>query len=106
MSNSRDLDKTEALRAELVQAIVEDLGATESIALPFANVIVDYLQREYPGERLYIPKPGRQYDVSQMEVELRNGADASRVAGRHGITVRHLRRLFPGGLPKGGAEAA
>lgn len=106
MSNSRDIDKTEALRAELIQAIVDDLGATEAIALPFANSIVAYLQREYAGERVYIPKPSRQYDLLQIEAGLRCGHSPSRVARDHGISLRQLQRMFPGGLPKPDDQAA
>lgn len=101
MSNtSRDADRTEALRSELVQGIVQETGVPEAVALPFANSILAYLQRTRPGERLYIPQPARQYDVAGIESELLAGAAPRVVAHRHGTTVRQLQRLFPGGLPR------
>lgn len=100
MSNNRDIDKTEALRSELVSGIVEDTGMSEALAMPFANSVLKYLQRNYAGERLYIPQPPRQYDALQIAAQLRRGDDPRSVARRHMTTVRQLHRLFPGGLPR------
>jgi transcriptional regulator GlxA family with amidase domain len=102
---SRDTDRTEALRSELVGAIVEDTGMRETMAMPIANALVAYLQREYAGERLYIPQPARQFDLLQIEASLRSGLTPTAVARDHGTTVRQLHRLFPGGLPKSAAVA-
>jgi hypothetical protein len=97
---SKETDRTEALRRELVAAIVVETGMREVLALPLANSLLAYLQREYGGDRLYIPSPPRQYDVLQIDVALREGASPQAVARKFGTTVRQLHRMFPGGLPK------
>lgn len=100
MSNaSKDADRTEALRSDLVRGIVEETGVTEAVALPFANSILAYLQRTRAGERLYIPQPPRQYDVLQIQADLQAGLPVSRVCRRHGLSRTTLHKMFPGGLP-------
>lgn len=103
---SRDTDRTEALRRELVGAIVADTGVREVLAMPYANSVLAYLQREYAGERVYIPAPPRQYDVLQIDAELRAGESPAKVARHHGTTIRQLHRMFPGGLPKATSQVA
>lgn len=103
---SKDNDRTEALRAELVRAIVEGTGVSEQMAMPFANSALCYLQRNYPGERLYIPAPTRQYDVLQIQAALQRGESVTRVCREHGISRSKLYQLFPGGLPLKEVEAA
>lgn len=96
---SRETDRTEALRRELVAAIVGETGMREVLAVPLADSLLAYLQREYGGQRMYIPAPARLYPMLQIEAELRQGADVDDVCRRYGISRRTLRRLFPGGLP-------
>jgi len=100
MSNtSRDADRTEALRRDLVRGIVEETGVTEAVAMPFANSILAYLQRTRAGERLYIPQPPRQYDLLQIQHDLESGIPVHRVCRRHGLSRTTLHKMFPGGLP-------
>ena len=96
---SRDSDRTEALRRELVAALVEQTGMREVMAMPYADCLLAYLQREYGGERLYIPAPSRQYDVLQIQAAFQRGDSVSRVCGAFGISRSALYRLFPQGLP-------
>lgn len=98
--SARDLDRTEALRSEFVRGIVDQLGVPESLAIPYADGLLAYLQLEYAGERLYIPQPARQYDVEQIGEQLRRGDNPRTVARLHMTTVRQLHRMFPGGLPR------
>lgn len=100
MSTNRDLDCTEALRQELVQGIVDDLGVPEALALPYANSVLAYLQREYPSQKLYIPAPPRQYDLLQITAAFEAGLSVSRVCREHGISRTTLYKLFPGGIPR------
>lgn len=97
---SKDTDRTEALRAELVRSVVDGTGLSEQMALPYANSVLSYLQREYPGDRLYIPAPPRQYDVLQIRAALERGESINRVCSAHGVSRTVLYRLFPGGLPQ------
>lgn len=98
--SSRDIDKTEELRAEIVRGIVDQLGVPEALAMPYANGIVTYLQREYPGQKMYIPAPSRQYDLLQITAALEGGATISRVCREHGVSRTMLYKLFPGGVPR------
>jgi hypothetical protein len=100
MSTNRDIDCTEALRKELVQGIVDDLGVPEALALPYANSVLAYLQREYPSQKLYIPAPPRQYDVLQIKAALEGGASIIRVCRDFGLSRTVLYQLFPGGIPR------
>lgn len=102
---SRETDRTEQLRQELVTAIVDGTGMREVLALPLADTLVSYLQKEYGGARLYIPAPARMYPMLQIEAELRRGEPIGDVCRRYNISLRTLNRLFPGGLPKVESEA-
>jgi Mor family transcriptional regulator len=97
---SRETDRTEALRQELVAAVVAETGMREVLAVPLANSLLAYLQREYGGQRLYIPAPGRMYPILQIEAELRQGETPADVCKRYSISRRTLDRLFPSGLPR------
>ncbi|GAB3755132.1 hypothetical protein [Lysobacter olei] len=105
-SVTKDTDRTEALRLELVRAVVEGTGLSEQMAMPYANSILTYLQREHPGERLYVPAPARQYDVLQIQAALQRGASVAKVCRDYGVSRATLHRLFPGGLPVRADEAA
>lgn len=100
MSDNRDIDKTEALRSELVRGIVDQLGVPESLAMPYANGLLAYLQREYAGQQLYIPAAPRQYDVLQISAALGRGVSVARVCREFGVSRSMLYKLFPGGLPR------
>lgn len=103
---SKDTDRTEALRAELVRAVVDGTGLSEQLAMPYANCVLAYLQSEYPGDKLYIPAPPRQYDLLQITAALERGDSINRVCATHGLSRTRLYKLFPGGLPRLDADAA
>ena len=103
---SKETDRTEALRRQLVRAVVEGTGLSEQMAMPYANSILSYLQREHPGERLYVPAPARQYDVLQIQAALQRGESVTKVCREHGISRSKLYQLFPGGLPLKVEDAA
>lgn len=96
---SRETDRAEALRNEIVRALVEECGLREVMALPWADSIVAYLQRERGGETIYVPKPPRGYPIDQIAEDLRRGADIGDVCAAYRISRRTLNRLFPGGVP-------
>lgn len=97
---SRDADRTEALRRELVGAIVQETGMREVLAVPIADSLLTWLQREYPGQSLYIPAPPRQYDVLQIQAALERGDAIAAVCRANAISRTTLYKLFPGGLPR------
>lgn len=103
---SKDTDRTEALRAALVRAVVDGTGLSERLAMPYADSVLAYLQREFAGERIYIPAPQRQYDVMQIAAALERGDSITRVCADHGVSRPTLYRLFPDGLPKDNSNVA
>ena len=103
---SKEADRTEKLRGDLVGAIMRGTGVREQLALPMANAVLAWLQQEFPGERMYVPQPERRFDLLAMDAELRRGDPPQSVAKRHETTVRQLHRLFPGGLPRPASDAA
>ena len=103
---SGDSDRTEALRRELVGAIVEGTGMREVMAVPLANTLLAYLQREYAGERLYIPAPSRQYDVLQIVAALEAGMTITKVCREHSMSRTTLYRLFPWRIAPTGVQSA
>ncbi len=96
---SHEVDKAEELRRLLVRGLCEQLGLTEIVAMQFANPLVAFLQREYAGEQLYIPKPARQYDLLQIMAQLEAGMTPREVCEHHGMSRRTLHRLLPQELP-------
>lgn len=90
-----DGDLVEHLRREITRAIVEQTGAHEGVATPYANAVLAFLQSEYAGDRLYIPAPRKRHDLLSIDAELRRGDRVWVVAKRHGLSRRQLRRLCP-----------
>jgi len=104
---SADTDRTAALRRELIRGLVEETGMREVLALPIANSLVAYLQRERPGQSLYIPAAPRQYDLLQIHAALmKDGATIGRVCRQFGLSRSTLYKLFPGGWSKPSGIAA
>ncbi len=103
---SRESDRTESLRRELVAALVEQTGMREVLAMPYADCLLAYLQREYGGDRLYIPAQLRQYDMLQIRAALELGKTIQFVCREHGMSRSTLYKLFPGGLPQRSNTAA
>lgn len=103
---SKESDRTEALRRELVRGLVEETGMREILALPIADSLVTFLQRERPGEYLYVPAPQRHYNVDELRAALVRGDTPAAVCRHFGLGRRTLDRLFPGGLPKPVGQAA
>lgn len=96
----RDGESHAKLRREITSAIVLQTGTREQIAMQYADAVLHWLQREYAGNKFYVPHPPRQHDLLQISAALRRGESARSVARANGTTVRQLHRLFPGGLPR------
>lgn len=103
---STETDRTEALRRELVRGLVEETGMREVLALPIANSLVAFLQRERSGQYLYVPSPTRQHDRTEMRAALERGEAPAQVCRKFAIGRRTLDRIFPGGLPKPSSRVA
>jgi Mor family transcriptional regulator len=103
---TRETDRTEALRTELLRGIVETTGMREVLALPIANGLLTVLQREYGGRNMYVPAPARTYPVLQIAAALESGRTPEQVRHDFGLSRTKLYELFPGGLPKPRKDAA
>ena len=97
---SKRLDNLAQMRRKFTFAIVKRIGLRESIAVEFADAILDALQADHGGGNLYIPARRRTDDVEAIEECLREGRDPAWVCKRFALSRRHLNRLFPGGLPR------
>ncbi len=86
------MDRLSALRAELVAAIVEKNGVTETEALPFVNAVLVHLQDLYGGERVYIPAPRAKHDMAALEAALRSSTPTA-VARKFGTSRATAYRL-------------
>lgn len=103
---STDQDPTEILRSQLVAAIADQTGMRESLAEPYADAVLTFLQREHGGGHLYIPAPSRRYDLLQIRAQLERGDSIMRVCMEHAMSRTTLYKLFPGGLPRKESSAA
>lgn len=103
---TRETDRTEALRTELVRGIVESTGMREVLAVPIANGLLEILQREYGGRNLYVPTPSRTYPVDKITAALEAGHKPGQVCRDFALSRAKLYELFPGGLPKPRSAAA
>lgn len=103
---SRDTDRAESLRADLVRAIVDDTGVSETVAMPFANSVLAYLQANHAGGRMYVPKPTPARPVLHIEAALRAGRTVAWVCREYSVSPRTLHRMFPDGLPRAEARQA
>lgn len=97
---SRETDRTEAMRQGIVDAIVQEVGMGERLAVPIADSVLAYLQREFPGQKIYIPAPARQYDVLQIRAALERGESPAAVCRNYAVSRTTLYKMFPGGLPR------
>jgi len=98
--NNDDIDLIEEMRRDFVARMMQDSGMHEQFVLIMANSCLARLQERFGGTTIYIPKVPRRWDLLTIDSELRRGDSPRDVAMRHGTTVRHLRRMFPGGLPR------
>ena len=91
---SRDADRTEALRSDLVRAVVDATGMRETMAMPIANTVLAMLQDRYGGSKVYIPATKRPYDAERIAAAIAGGQDVAKVCRDHRISKRTLYRNF------------
>ncbi len=92
-NTGRNVDQ---LRGDLTMAMVRDIGVSERMAKPFVDSVIDCLR----GQRIYVPKPRRDYPELLIRAALEGGTSVKRVMREFDISRQRLHRLFPGGLPK------
>ena len=91
---AREIDATQALEDELVAALAKDTGMLPSLAVMFVRPVVRYLQSKHAGRRMYVPSPGRTYDVEAMRQQLAETRDVDLVCKTHGVSRTTLYRLL------------
>lgn len=91
----------EQLRRRITRGIVLQTGTCEQIAMQYTDAVMLVLDdvRAANGT-VYVPAPGRQYDVLQIRAALERGVPRREVRRTFGVSDRALNRMFPGGLPR------
>lgn len=97
---TRSIQSGKALERDLVAIICAETGATSLDAARFIEPVVRYLQREYGGNSVYIPKEGRLLDVAQIRREFAQRVPARVICRSHSISSRTLYRLLDGDDPE------
>lgn len=90
----------EQLRRRITRGIVLQTGTCEQIAMQYADAVMLVLDdvRTANGT-VYVPAPGRRYDVLQIRAALERGVPPGKVQRDFNISRAKLFGLFPGGLP-------
>jgi hypothetical protein len=83
-----------ALLAEFVTAACVATGQTAEVVTRIVAPIVDHLQRNYPGEQIYISKPGRELDLQQIYREYLDRIPKREICRRHSLSMRTLTRII------------
>ena len=91
---AREIDATQALIEELVRAVSEETGAKPSIAAIFVAPMVRHLQTQYGGREVYIPQPGRVYEVDSMRAMLEKTGYVVATCKHFRVSRRTLYRLL------------
>jgi hypothetical protein len=91
---AREVDATQVLRDELVQAVVRKTDVPPSYASLLVDSIVGHLQERYGGDRLYIPQAGRTYPVDEMRDYLASTRDVPATCRKFGVSRATLYRLL------------
>lgn len=91
---AREIDATQALEDELVAAVSGETGMVASLARLFVRPVVKYLQAKHGGRRMYVPSPGRVYDIDAMRQQLEQTRDVDLVCRSHGVSRTTLYRLL------------
>lgn len=73
---------------ELACALVEAQGVSFDQAVAYVRPIVAYLQQQYGGDEMYIPRPGRIYPVADIVEATRLRVPVKRICSQFGISRR------------------
>lgn len=87
--------KDEELREQITDALVRDVGVSQTMAAPFVESIMQCLA----GQRVYFPAPSREPPEDQIRHAFEAGATVKEVTRRFRVSRRQIYRLFPDGVP-------
>jgi len=83
-----DFEPAKRLVDELAMALVQARGVSFEQAVAHVRPIVAYLQQQYGGDEMYIPRPGRTYPVADIVAATRRGDGVKRICSQFGISRR------------------
>ena len=85
----------ESLEEEFIGALVRETGFQPSLARVIVRPIIQHLVDTYPGERLYVPAPRREYPVEEIRHALElTSFNYDAVCERFGISRSTLFRVL------------
>lgn len=73
---------------EMALALMQARGMTIEEAIANVRPIVAYLQQQYGGDEMYVPRPGRTYPIADIVDATRRGEGVRRICSRFGISRR------------------
>jgi hypothetical protein len=89
-----DFNTAQALQDELAGVLKEAKGMSFDDAVTFAEPIVRYLQQQYGGDELYIPRPGRTYPITEILAARDSGKLVKDICRQYGISRRSYYNLL------------
>jgi hypothetical protein len=84
----------DTLEDEFIGAVVRETGFQPSLARIVVRPIIQHLMTTYPGERLYVPAPKREYPVEEIRQALEQCDNRDAVCDRFGISRATLYRVL------------
>jgi len=82
------------LMAEFVTAACAATGQTAEVVTMIVRPIIDHLERNYPGQQIYISKPGRNLDLQEIYREYVARIPKREICRRHSLSMRTLNRII------------
>ena len=80
----------------VADALVEETGVPRDQALRYAAPMVGYLQREFGGREVWVPRLRRTYPVAEMRALLERTGSFDKVCNAYNVSRRTLYRLLQG----------
>lgn len=84
----------QALEPELIQAVVAETGFVPSLARLVVLPIIAHLEKAYPGDRIYVASPKREYPIEDMREAMKATGSHEAVCARFGVSKTTLYRLL------------
>lgn len=84
----------QAMEDDMVAAVVAEVGFTPSLARTVVAPIIRHLAERYPGERIYVAAPKREYPVEEIRLAYEHTGNRDAVCDRFGISKTKFYELL------------
>lgn len=91
--NDKNETTLQAMEDEMIAAVCKETGFQPSLARIVVTPIIQHLASTYPGERIYVAAPRREYPVEEIIAALAQTNNRQAVCERYGISDRTLYRI-------------